>query len=72
MAKGKQIYLTVEEMQIVRLALDEYFDICGEAIADYKENETLGYEPTPMETENYNECFRRRDVILLHLGKKFR
>lgn len=72
MAKGKQIYLTAEEMQIVRLALDEYFDICGEIIADYKESETLGYKPTPMEIENYNECFRRRNVIRLHLGNKFR
>lgn len=72
MAKGKQIYLTAEEMQIVRLALDAYFDSCGEVIADYKESETLGYKPTPMETENYNECYRRRDVIRLHLGNKFR
>ena len=59
-------------MQIVQLALDAYFDSCGEVIADYKANDILGYKPTPLETENYNECYRRRDVIRLRLWGKFR
>lgn len=69
---GTRVYLTADEVQIIRKALDAYFDHCGEVIADYKERETLGMPHTDFETENYNEAFHDRDVIRLSLGRKLK
>lgn len=69
---GSQIYLTADEIQIIKKALDAYFDHCGEVIADYKESETLEMPHTDFETENYNEALRVRNVIRLSLTRKLK
>ena len=69
---GAQIYLTADEIQIIKKALDSYFDHCGEVIADYKESETLEMQHTDFETENYNEAHHVRDVIRLSLSRKLK
>lgn len=69
---GTRVYLTADEVQVIKKALDAYFDHCGEVIADYMESETLEIPHTDFETENYNEAHHERDVIRLSLNGKFR
>ena len=69
---GTRAYLTADEVQVIRKALDAYFDHCGEVIADYKESEVMDMPHTDFETENYNEAFHDRDVIRLLLSRKLK
>ena len=69
---GTRVYLTADEIQIIKKALDSYFDHCGEVIGDYKESETLEMPHTAFETENYNEALHERDVIQHLLWNKIK
>jgi hypothetical protein len=69
---GKRVYLTADDVQVIRKALDAYFDHCGEVIADYKESEVLDIPHTDFETENYNEAFHDRDAIRHLLSRKLK
>ena len=69
---GTRVYLTADEIQIIKKALDSYSDHCGEVIGDYKESETLGMPHTDFETENYNEALHERNVIRLSLSDKIK
>ena len=69
---GTRVYLSADEVQVIKKALDAYFDHCGEVIGDYKESETLEIPHTDFETENYNEAHHERDVIRLSLWDKIK
>lgn len=60
MKKGKQVYLSAQEIEIIRLALNAEYEHCGDIVADYRQNKELGIEPTELETEDYNEALERR------------
>lgn len=69
---GKRVYLTADEIQILKKAMNAYFDHCGEVMADYKESETLEMPHTDFETESYHEAFHERAVIQLSLLHKLK
>lgn len=67
--KSIQLYLNESEIKVLALALLAYQDYCGEVIADYRNNENIGYTPTENETQDYIESLERNNLIRHILGK---
>lgn len=63
------VYLNEQQIKVVRLALDAYYDSFGELISDYKQNEALGMTPTEAERIDYLDSLNIRDHIRILLDK---
>ena len=63
------VYLNEQQIKVVRLALDAYYDSFGELISDYKQNESLGMTPTEAERIDYLDALNIRDHIRILLDK---
>ena len=63
-----RVYLNEKQIRLIRTALGEYYDYCGEVVADWKHSNMMGTTTKP-DVLNCNEALEDRHNIQQLLSK---